>query len=200
MPSQSADASIVRSIRQRQLLNAWLRLFAKGGRMPGIERYEVDRLEEEKPDMIFYTVTYERGTPRYLVTFDGQRLIDAFGVTGTGRYLEDVIGPERAATTLPVYDECVARCRPSYSVRRVIDVEGREVDYERLLLPFGADGRVSEIIASLKTISADGGFQQRNLMRAEPAPPQHFICAIIDRADERHRTTPHAPADDVIEV
>jgi hypothetical protein len=198
MPSTSAGPSIVKSVRQRQLLNAWLRLFARHGALPRVADYEVDRFTEEKQDMIFCAVTFDLGQPRYMVTFDGQRLIDAFGVSGVGRHLEEVIGPERAAATLPIYDECVARARPSYSIRHVIDVRGREVDYERLLLPFGNDNRVDTVIGSLKTISADGGFQQKNLMRTEHAPVLHSVHSIIDQGDQPKR--PAAFPEDIVEI
>jgi len=173
MQITTAGPSIVKSVRQRQLLNAWLRLAAGHGSLPEVASYDIDRLEEEKPDMMFYDVSHETGAPRYLVTYDGQRLIDAYGVSGRGQYLETIIGPERAAVTLPIYDQCVARRRPSYSVRQVVDVNGRQVDYERLLLPFGDTTGVRNIIASFKTISEDGAFQQKNLMRV--------ICVICGR-------------------
>lgn len=198
MPLASAGPSIVKSVRQRQLLNAWLRLSARHGGLPPVADYEIDRIEEEKQDMIFCAVTYDAATPRYVVTYDGQRLVEAFGVTGVGRRLEDVIGPERAAATLPIYNACVERRRPSYSVRRVIDVRGREVDYERLLLPFGNDGRVDTIVGSLKTISTDGGFEQKHLMRAETAPVSHAIEAIIDQSDQVR--TPSAITDVIVEL
>jgi hypothetical protein len=183
MPSTSTGPSIVKSVRQRQLLNAWLRLSARLGGLPRVADYEIERIQEEKQDMIFCAVTYDGARPRYVVTYDGQRLVEAFGETGVGRRLEDVLGPERAVATLPIYDECVDRKRPSYSVRRLVDVRGREVDYERLLLPFGNDGRVDTIIGSLKTISADGSFEQKHLMRAETVPVSHPVQAIIDRGD-----------------
>jgi hypothetical protein len=198
MPLASAGPSIVKSVRQRQLLNAWLRLSARHGGLPRVGDYEIDRIEEEKQDMIFCAVTYDVATPRYVVTYDGQRLVEAFGMTGVGRRLEDVIGPERAAATLPIYNECVERRRPSYSVRRVIDVRGREVDYERLLLPFGDEGRVDTIVGSLKTISTDGGFEQKQLMRTETAPVFHAIEAIIDQGDQVR--TPSAITDVIVEL
>lgn len=199
MPSTSAGPSIVRSVRQRQLLNAWLRLFARQRGLPSITAYEIDRFEEEKQDMIFCAVSHDHDSPRYVVTYDGQRLIDAFGETGAGRRLEDVLGPERAAATLPIYDECVAHRRPSYSIRRLADVSGRIVDYERLLLPFGDADRVDLIIGSLKTISVDGGFQQKNLMRTERAPVLHAVRVIIGD-DGQSEAKPAARAADIIEI
>lgn len=200
MSAASAGPSIVKSVRQRQLLNAWLRLFAKRASLPPEDSFEVDRLEEEKPDMMFYDVTYENGVPRYRVTYDGQRLIDAYGVSGKGRFLEDVIGAERAAVTLPIYHECVARRRPSYSVRHVVDVDGRQVDYERLLLPFGRNAQVDRIIASFKTISLDGTFQQKNLMRTGGIPMEHAIHVVIDLIKEGERPRTDTAVDDIVEV
>jgi hypothetical protein len=199
MLSTSSGPSIVKSVRQRQLLNAWLRLSARHGRLPRVADYAIDRIQEEKQDMIFCAVTYDGAIPRYVITYDGQRLVEAFGETGVGRRLEDVLGPERAVATLPIYNECVARGRPSYSIRRVVDVRGREVDYERLLLPFGNDGCVVDtIVGSLKTISADGSFEQKHLMRAETAPVSHAIQAIIDQGDPPR--APGAITDAILEL
>jgi hypothetical protein len=199
MPSTSSGPSIVKSVRQRQLLNAWLRLSARHGGLPRVADFEIDRIQEEKQDMIFCAVTYDAAIPRYVITYDGLRIVEAFGETGVGRRLEDVIGPERAAATLPIYNECVTRGRPSYSIRRLVDIRGREVDYERLLLPFGNNGCVVDtIIGSLKTISADGSFEQKRLMRAETAPVSHAIQAIIDQGDAPR--APGAITDAILEL
>jgi hypothetical protein len=202
MPTTIAGPSIVKSVRQRQLLNAWLRLFAKHDRMPEVAAYKIDRLEEEKPDMMVYAVTHETGAPRYQSIFEGQRLIDAFGTFGAtvqGRFLDEVIDPERAAAIIPIYDECIAHRRPSYTVRRVTDINGRDVDYERLLLPFGGAQNVDTLIAFLKSISIEGRFEQKDLMRRQSATPDHVVHAIIDR-DHGRRTRPDPVADCVVEL
>ena len=200
MQVTNAGPSIVKSVRQRQLLNAWLRLAAKCGSLPEVTSYDIDRLDEEKPDMMFYDVTYVNGAPRYKSTFEGQRLIDAFGTAAQGRFLDEVLGPERTPAIIPIYDECVRHCRPSYSVRRVVDVDGRQVDYERLLLPFGDTTGVHNIIASFKTISEDGAFQQKGLMRTSNASAAHVINAIIEQVDEPKRAHRNPAPADIIEI
>ena len=50
--------------------------------------------------------------------------------------------------------------------------------FERLLLPFGTGNRVTGIIASLKTISAEGSFEQRQLLRTDEAPAFSLVAAI----------------------
>jgi hypothetical protein len=99
---------------------------------------------------------------------------------------------------MPVYHECVARGLPVYSVADVDDIYGRVVAYERLLLPFLTDDRVSHIIASLKTFCEDGGFEIKNLMRGNDALPRPRLRAVIDR-DLFHRAPGRIAAADVVE-
>ena len=60
------------------------------------------------------------------------------------------------------------------------------------------DGKVTHIIASLKTISEDGGFEIRNLMRGNDKLPVPKLRSIIDR-DLFHRAPGRIPAGDVLE-
>src|SRR3954468_2073844 len=50
----SAAPSVVKSIRQRDLLNTWLRLYARQQTAPAIWEYQPARLEEELSDLIYY--------------------------------------------------------------------------------------------------------------------------------------------------
>jgi hypothetical protein len=100
---------------------------------------------------------------------------------------------------MPVYHECVARGLPVYSVADVDDIYGRIVAYERLLLPFQTDGKVCHIIASLKTFCEDGGFEIKNLMRANDALPRPKLRAVIDR-ELFHRAPGRIAAADVVEL
>ena len=196
---QSANATIVKSIKQRDLLNTWLRLYARDQRMPRLTEYEPSRLEDELPDMVYYTIENAERPPRLLIDSDGTRMSTAYGNTGRGRYLDDYLGPRLTPVVMPVYYECIKRALPIYTIANIDDIYGRIVAYERLLLPFSQSaGEVSHIIASLKTISEDGGFEIRNLMRGNDALPTAKLRAVIDR-DLFHRAPGRIPAGDVIE-
>jgi len=177
----SAAPSVVKSIRQRDLLNTWLRLYARQQAVPAIWEYQPARLEEELSDLIYYTVDISTPTPRLIIQSEGTRISRAYGHTGKGVLLDDYIGPRLAPFVMPVYHECVARALPVYSVADVDDIHGRVVAYERLLLPFQTDGKVCHIIASLKTFCEDGGFEIKNLMRANDALPRPKLRAVIDQ-------------------
>ncbi|MFT4117261.1 hypothetical protein [Bradyrhizobium sp.] len=198
MDFSSAAPSVVKSIKQRDLLNTWLRLYARQQTAPAIWEYQPTRLEEELSDLIYYTVDTSVSPPRLIIQSEGTRISRAYGHTGKGASLEEYIGAQLVPFVMPVYYECVARGLPVYSIADVDDIYGRVVAYERLLLPFLTDGKVCHIIASLKTFCEDGGFEIKNLMRGNDAPPRPKLRTVIDR-DLFHRT-PHRIADaDVIE-
>jgi hypothetical protein len=194
---ESANPSVVKSIKQRDLLNTWLRLYAREQQMPRIEEYQPSRLADELPDLVYYTVD-SATPPRLMIQSDGTRMSSAYGHTGKGRYLDDYLGARLVPVVMPVYYECVKRALPVYTISNIDDLYGRIVAYERLLLPFSEGGSVTHIIASLKTISEDGGFEIRNLMRGNDALPTAKLRSVIDR-DLFHRAPGRIPAGDVIE-
>ena len=198
MEFESANPTIVKSIKQRDLLNTWLRLYAREQLMPRIEEYQPERFADELPDLVFYSVDTARAPPRLLIESDGTRMSSAYGHTGKGRYLDDYLGPRLVPVVMPVYYECVRRALPVYTISSIDDIYGRIVAYERLLMPFSQGGNVTHVIASLKTISEDGGFEIRNLMRGNDALPTAKLRAVIDR-DLFHRAPGRIPAGDVIE-
>ena len=195
---ESANPSIVKAIKQRDLLNTWLRLYARDQRMPGIEEYQPARLEEELPDLVFYTVDTARLPPRLTIQSDGTRMASAYGDTGKGRFLDEYLPAKLVPVVMPVYYECIARSLPVYTISSIDDIYGRIVAYERLLLPFSEGSGVTHIAASLKTISEDGGFEIRNLMRGNDMLPVTKLRTVIDR-DLFHRAPGRIPAGDVIE-
>ena len=194
---ESAHPSVVKSIKQRDLLNTWLRLYARDQSLPRMADYQPSRIEDELPDLVFYTVETSE-PPRLTIQSDGTRMSSAYGNTGKGRYLDDYLGTRLAPTVMPVYYECIARRLPAYTIANIDDIYGRIVAYERLLLPFSDGGDVTHVIASLKTISEDGGFEIRNLMRGNDKLPVPKLRAIIDR-DLFHRAPGRIPSGDVVE-
>jgi hypothetical protein len=180
MHFDSVGPSAVRAIRQREILREWIRLHARQGGLPLQAGFEPARFSDEMPDLMFYDVEYIGGEPRYRVIHEGHRLIDAYGIVGKGRHLQDTVSPPVWAWLEPLYRKCVSVALPVYSAFHVTDREGRKVDYERLLLPFGANGVVRNMIASLKAISEEGRFTNTNLMRPVNHEPKYTLRAVID--------------------
>jgi hypothetical protein len=195
---ESAYPSVVKSIKQRDLLNTWLRLYARDQMLPRMDEYQPERFEDERPDLVFFTVDANEQPPRLKIDSDGTRMSSAYGNTGKGRYLDEYLGARLAPIVVPVYHQCIARRLPAYTIAHIDDIYGRIVAYERLLLPFSDGGDVTHIIASLKTISEDGGFEIKNLMRGNDKLPVPKLRSIIDR-DLFHRAPGRIPSGDVLE-
>jgi hypothetical protein len=185
MQFESAPPSIVRSVRQRDLLNTWLRLRVRADALPMIGDYNPARLEDELKDIVYYVVQHDRPGWCFIIDSHGSRLAQAYGKSGgsssIGTDLRDYVGPAMVDLVLPIYEECASRALPVYSISLVNDINGRTVAYERLLMPFFTGNAVSHIIASLKTISEDGRFEINNLLRDQAKQPDYKLRAVIDR-------------------
>jgi len=193
---ESANPTIVKSIKQRDFLNTWLRLYARAQKLPRIDEFRPERIEEESPDIVYLTVV--DGQPPRLRIESGTRMSFAYGNTGKGRYLDDYLGIKLAPLIMPIYHECLSRALPVYTIATIDDANGRNVAYERLLLPFCEGTGVTHVLASLKTISEDGGFEIRNLMRGDQSLPTTKRRAVIDR-ELFHRMPGRTPTSDLIE-
>ncbi len=206
MQFESANASVVRSIKQRVLLNAWIRALRAPGSLPAIAEFTPDGLADELPDMMAFDVEGTGDDARFFITHEGSRLAAAYGnehidpAARINRYLDRSIEPIVYARVLPCYMTCVRRKRPTYSIAAVKDEDGKDVSFERLLLPFGGGDTVEKIIGSYKAISIDGGFKVDNLMglRADTRPVR-LLNAVVDQ--ELARRPPGVRiSDDIVEV
>ena len=204
MHFRSADPSVVKSITQRVLLNAWLRAVRKPDTLPMPSDFHSDGSADERADMMGLDVEGSGDAARFIITQEGARLTTAYGNEHvdprqrTNRYLDDAIGAERYAGLILSYRTCLARKRPTYTVATVADADGKDVSYERLLLPFGRGDTVEHIIGSYKAISIEGGFRLHNLMGVKAkAVPVVTVRAVIDR---RFVPADHAASQDSVEL
>ena len=205
MEFAGADPSVVKSIRQRYLLNEWLRAAGKRQPMPLLRDFHLDRIDDEMVDMMGYDVVGEGDGARFLITHQGARLATTYGneridPAEQPRFLDEKVGPARYANVVDLYRVCLRHKRPAYSIATVQDADGKEVSYERLLMPFGSGEAVQQIVGSFKSISIEGGFKISNLMCLKPkAEPVIQVRAIIDRAFVPVSAGSRC-ADDVIEL
>lgn len=210
---ESAAPSIVRSVKQRDLLNTWLRLRSSFGARPPVTAYNPARLDDELKDIVHYVVKRDESGWQFVIDSSGSQISHAYGKAGKsniGTNLRDYIGPRMIHLVLPLYEECANRALPTYSISMVDDVNGRTVAYERLLLPFFDDGKISHLIASVKTISEDGKFEINNLLRNQDKVSEYKLRAVIDRelavnpAAREARSPacdfPSAQASDIVEI
>jgi hypothetical protein len=206
MEFASANPSVVRSIKQRVLLNTWLRVARKREPLPVLADFRPDAIDDELADMMGYDVI-GGSEPRFRITRQGSRLATTYGNDHidpdqrTGRYLDDAIGPDRYARVVPCYRACLAHRRPTYSISTVQDADGKDVSYERLLLPFGVGDTVEQIVGSFKAISIEGGFNVNNLIGLKSGRvPVTLVNAVIDVDFVTAAAAAHTAGDEIVEL
>ena len=203
MEFESADPSVVKSIKQRAFLIAWRRAAAKHPPLPLADDFQPNRFGDEMADMMGFDVVGAGDSARFVITQEGARLTATYGnehidpAKRTNRFLDDAIGPERYANVVALYRACLKHKRPAYSISTVQDEDNKDVSYERLLLPFGRGDAVEQIVGTYKSISIEGGFKIKNLMGLQPkSVPVILVRAIIDRDVVPSR----ASSDEVVEL
>lgn len=185
MEFASANPSVIRAIKQRILLNAWLRMPRNPDGLPALADFQPEDIADELTDMMGFNVEGAGDDARFLITQEGAKVALTYGnndpTRRTNRYLDDAIEPDRYARIALYYRTLLARKRPIYSITTVQDADGKEVSFERLLLPFGDANRVEQIVGSYKTISVEGRFKVDSLLGPKPkTTPVPIARAVID--------------------
>lgn len=205
MTFEVTTPAVVRSIVQRDMLNAWIRLRHLYGGFVPVAEYAPARFGEEKKDLVYYYTQMCKGGWDFIIASKGSSAAQAYGTVAQdsrGMRLHDYLRPEMRPLVLPLYEACAANSLPVYSSSLLRDVQGNVVIYERLLLPFHHEGRVHQIIASLKAISEEGKFEIADLLRDREKLPHYTVRALIREGLKPGAVELHVPAlaDDVVEI
>jgi hypothetical protein len=206
MKFTSANPSVVRSVKQRDLLNAWLRALRSSGALPLLTDYRPERVADELVDMMGYDVEGDGG--RRPVSDHSARLAAKHDLRQRAHRAAPANQPlsrrcDRPGT-LCARGPCLS-CLPGAqaadpTISTVRDDDGKEVSYERLLLPFGSAGKVEQLVGSFKAISIEGRFKIANLMGLRSgAKPVSVINAVIDLDFVRVGIPAGSASDEVIE-
>jgi hypothetical protein len=178
-----ARPDVVRAINQRWLLKFWTQHLADQS-VPRWQAVATENLTAMSGNLSFLDVIGSSGKARFQIRFHGATIGQVYGSGDCrGKYLDEIMPAARHAEGLAPYRHAVDSGRPVYTIHDVKDRNGRLVHYERLLLPFAADGRiVDRILASFEFICADGAFDSLALMKSQSAPPLLRLAATIEPA------------------
>lgn len=167
MPFQPVSMHAIRSSNQRALAAHWNAL-AAASRFPPIAAFNPRPKDHSPEQLIVWDVERTGGDPaagwRFRLRSLGQRPAELLGAGMIGRTMEDVVPEPLKPITLQGVNECAASGRAIYAIITTI-ANGHQVECERLLLPFGTDGIVEQIVASLQLISFQGPVDRRDVTR-----------------------------------
>lgn len=179
MDFMSSRPDIIRSSSQSRLLSYWDRLRGANA-LPKWEGFEAEELTAMAESLSIQDVIGTDGSARFLIRFHGKRIAEAYGSFCQGKHLDEVLPPLYRDAALATYHRVLKTKLPVYTIADTRDRDGRIVHYERLLLPFSHDGvAIDRILASLETVSPEGAFDNRDVLKSTLKPPAFALCATI---------------------
>jgi hypothetical protein len=165
MTFQNTTAERVSSTSQRALLLYWRRQ-AKGRPFPRITEFSPTGRIHDPKQLVIWQVEHDGPKRRYRALHHGAHVAEAFGEKWAGRTMDEVVPAFGRAFALHSADACALTGHAVYTIFSTRDEQGRTIDCERLLLPFGAGGKVEQIVASLQLISLTGEFRRDSVLEA----------------------------------
>jgi hypothetical protein len=153
----------IRSISQHGLAVAWARL-AKGG-LPSFDKFDPDPRVHDPKQLAVWKVESNNAETVFRALYRGNLIDEAFNDGWIGKTLTEVTPPSLQPAIISASHQCAKSGCAIYTILKTYDGEGFAVNLERLLLPFGKDGCVQVIVASLQLISLQGTVNRRNAVR-----------------------------------
>ena len=179
MNFMSSRPDVVRSSSQRWLLSYWDRLRGANA-LPRWEGFEAEELAAMAESLSIQDVIGNDGKARFMIRFHGKRIAEAYGSLCQGRFLDEILPPLYRDAALSTYYRVLTTKLPIYTIADTHDRDGRIVHYERLLLPFSHDDvAIDRILASLETVSPEGEFDNRDLLKCPLNAPAFALCTTI---------------------
>ena len=169
----------IRSISQQSLAVYWQKLCGRLQRIPSFQEFQPgDRIHDPK-QLAVWKVEQAEEQPTCRALYRGRLLDDAFNNSWIGKTLPEVTPLPLREKIVGASNECVRTGRPVYMVIRTYDSAEHAVDLERLLLPFGENGQVRHIVASLQLISLEGSFERQTVAQRFEARADCVLCISI---------------------
>lgn len=175
--------TVVHSIVQRSLLKWWDD--RRGGRIaPARSEIDPHRLARYWDDIAMYEVVRLSGRTRYRFRVHGRGISVAEGADYQGRYLDEALPADMQGSILAAYDAILALKCAIYTVRPAVDANGVAVRFERLLLPFSADGAaIGDILTHIQTFCPEGRYERQRLFEAGLTYKEHTLTAALTAGD-----------------
>ncbi len=86
-------------------------------------------------------------------------------------------------------NQCADTGCPLYSILATVDNDGKRVDCERLLLPFGRYGRVTQLLGSLQLIKVDGHFDRNTVLQRFQLQTEVVLSGLVSLRTRHVRET-----------
>ena len=161
----TSDLSGIKSISQRGLAMYWQRLCGERS-LPRFDEFRPGSRKHDRQQIAIWKVERDGGQRTFRSLHIGAFYREGLGIPdSSGLTLEQLTPPMLHSAIVGGSNECVDTKCAVYMVLSTIGVDGHGLDLERLLLPFGRDREVEQIVASMQLVSLKGTVVRRNVVK-----------------------------------
>jgi hypothetical protein len=170
----------IRSASQRALAASWARLCRDG--LPPFDAFDPEPGSHDPKQLVVWKVEVKDGGMVFRALYRGSLLDEAFNDGWAGKTLREVTPVCLQPAIVGASDHCVSTGCAVYMVLRTNGGTGSIIELERLLLPFGNNGRVKVVVASLQLRSLDKTLERSTVAKEFIAQSQVIASARISAA------------------
>ena len=142
----------------------------------------LDPRVHDPKQLAVWKVETDNGQRHFRALYRGSLLDEAFNEGWTGKTLAEITPPSLRTAIISPSEHCATNGCGVYTILETTDRDGFAVDLERLLLPFGKDGRVQIILASLQLISLQGTVKRRDVAANFESHCEMVLSVMIEAA------------------
>jgi len=163
MQFKFAPPEAIKSVTQRALASYWDRL-AAGRAFPAFTEFEPEASRHDPKQLVVWNIEGAGRLLKFRALYQGENVAEVFNSSWAGKTMEQVVPMSLRRITLDAAKECAASGCLIYAIFSTIDANDQQIDCERLLLPFGRDGKVEQLLGSLQLNSRQGGVRRTKVL------------------------------------
>jgi hypothetical protein len=158
-----AAPEVIKSVTQRALASYWDRL--AGGRVfPAFTEFEPDATGHDPKQLVVWNIEGAGRLQKFRALYQGDNVAEVFNSNWAGKTMEQVVPMSLRRITLDAAKECAESGCLIYAIFSTVDANDQRIDCERLLLPFGRDGKVEQLLGSLQLKGSQGGVRRTKVL------------------------------------
>jgi hypothetical protein len=171
----------IRSESQRALTASWARLCSEG--LPSFDRFAPEPGTHDPKQLVAWKVEIDATQLAFRALYRGTLVDEAFNDAWAGKTLREVTPPSLQPAIIGASEHCVSTGCAIYMVLRTYDGAGVPIELQRLLLPFGRNGRVKIIVASLQLSSPQRNVERGKIAKNFEAQSEAIVSVRISAAN-----------------
>jgi hypothetical protein len=158
-----AAPEAIKSVTQRALASYWDRL-AGGRAFPAFTEFEPDATGHDPKQLVVWNIEGAGRLQKFRALYQGDNVAEVFNSNWAGKTMEQVVPMSLRRITLDAAKECAESGCLIYAIFSTVDANDQRIDCERLLLPFGRDGKVEQLLGSLQLKGSQGDVRRTKVL------------------------------------